>query len=178
MLKHLRGAAYAAAVCLSGVSGIAHAAVVQFGSGDVTSGSFGDSHIASGNFTDTLAFDLVSAGKFSASITSAATTLGSAGDIDFSSVVLTGPNGPFDFTIRNNDNADGLTDSAVLTRLLDAGSYLLTISGHSYGNAQYGGNTSFNTAAVPEPASWAMMLVGFGLMGAAMRRPRTAVSFG
>ncbi|AGH49271.1 MULTISPECIES: PEPxxWA-CTERM sorting domain-containing protein [Sphingomonadales] len=33
-------------------------------------------------------------------------------------------------------------------------------------------------AAVPEPASWAMMIAGFGLTGAAMRRrPRTSVSF-
>lgn len=32
-------------------------------------------------------------------------------------------------------------------------------------------------AAVPEPASWAMMVTGFGLAGAAMRRRRTAISF-
>ncbi len=35
------------------------------------------------------------------------------------------------------------------------------------------------TAAVPEPASWAMMLAGFGFMGFALRQRRTAaVSFG
>jgi len=32
------------------------------------------------------------------------------------------------------------------------------------------------TPAVPEPATWAMMLGGFGLIGAAMRRRRTDVS--
>jgi len=32
-------------------------------------------------------------------------------------------------------------------------------------------------AAVPEPASWAMMVAGFGLAGATMRRRRTAVRF-
>jgi hypothetical protein len=32
--------------------------------------------------------------------------------------------------------------------------------------------------AVPEPASWAMMVAGFGLAGAAMRRRRSAVAFG
>lgn len=31
--------------------------------------------------------------------------------------------------------------------------------------------------AVPEPATWAMMIMGFGLMGGAMRRQRTAVKF-
>ena len=35
---------------------------------------------------------------------------------------------------------------------------------------------SAQVAAVPEPATWAMMLVGFGLMGGAMRR-RTRVTF-
>lgn len=33
------------------------------------------------------------------------------------------------------------------------------------------------TAAVPEPASWAMMIGGFGLVGAAVRRRKVAVSF-
>ncbi len=31
--------------------------------------------------------------------------------------------------------------------------------------------------AVPEPASWAMMIAGFGLVGGAMRRRTTAVSY-
>jgi len=38
-------------------------------------------------------------------------------------------------------------------------------------------NVSVIGGAVPEPASWAMMLGGFGLVGGAMRRRRTAVRF-
>lgn len=34
---------------------------------------------------------------------------------------------------------------------------------------------TFSETAVPEPASWAMMVLGFGLTGAAMRRRRVAV---
>ena len=34
------------------------------------------------------------------------------------------------------------------------------------------------TAAVPEPASWALMIGGFGLVGGAMRKRRTAIVFG
>ena len=33
---------------------------------------------------------------------------------------------------------------------------------------------TIGTVAVPEPASWAMLIAGFGLTGAAMRRRRTA----
>jgi len=38
-------------------------------------------------------------------------------------------------------------------------------------------NVSITGGAVPEPASWALMLGGFGLVGGAMRRRRAAVSF-
>lgn len=38
-------------------------------------------------------------------------------------------------------------------------------------------NGRTSTSAVPEPATWTMMLVGFGAMGTAMRRRRVAVNF-
>ena len=37
-------------------------------------------------------------------------------------------------------------------------------------------NVSLATNAVPEPASWALMIAGFGLTGAAMRRRRVAAA--
>lgn len=37
---------------------------------------------------------------------------------------------------------------------------------------------SYASGSVPEPASWALMLGGFGLVGGAMRRRKVAVSFG
>ena len=40
------------------------------------------------------------------------------------------------------------------------------------------GRTIVGVSNAPEPASWALMLGGFGLVGSAMRRRRTAVSFG
>lgn len=42
-----------------------------------------------------------------------------------------------------------------------------------------GGSISAVAAAVPEPATWALMILGFGLVGAAMRkRPRVSLSYG
>ena len=38
-----------------------------------------------------------------------------------------------------------------------------------------GGSVTLSDGAVPEPASWAMMIAGFGLVGGAMRRRSAAV---
>ena len=51
--------------------------------------------------------------------------------------------------------------------------------GTSVGGSQQFDNIVLNdvAAAVPEPATWAMMLGGFGLIGGAMRRRRASVQF-
>ena len=50
----------------------------------------------------------------------------------------------------------------------------LIITGNGGTAATYGGTVSFilNAAAVPEPAAWALMIVGFGGVGAMLRRRR------
>lgn len=47
----------------------------------------------------------------------------------------------------------------------DGGAFTLTANGP--------GTLSVGVAAVPEPATWAMMLLGFGAIGASLRRRRT-----
>jgi hypothetical protein len=37
--------------------------------------------------------------------------------------------------------------------------------------------SNFSITPVPEPASWAMMIGGFAIVGAAMRRRRTSIAF-
>ena len=46
---------------------------------------------------------------------------------------------------------------------------------NNFGDAQF--SATFSPAAVPEPATWAMMIGGFALAGAAMRRRSSKVSF-
>jgi hypothetical protein len=44
-------------------------------------------------------------------------------------------------------------------------------SSNTYHGFGYGGETTFSlVAGVPEPASWALMIVGFGLVGVTARR--------
>ncbi|PZN92326.1 MAG: hypothetical protein DCF31_16645 [Alphaproteobacteria bacterium] len=47
---------------------------------------------------------------------------------------------------------------------------LSTGAGTFIGGVGAGGLTGFTAGAVPEPASWAMLIAGFGLVGASMRR--------
>lgn len=47
----------------------------------------------------------------------------------------------------------------------------LTVNYNASGNASYGGNLTFTPqAAVPEPATWMMMIFGFAAVGFAMRK--------
>jgi hypothetical protein len=88
---------------------------------------------------------------------------------------FSGPNG--------GDNNENFTLSSQLTnRVFAPGSYTITVTGDvdtaSLANpARFSGFLTFNNAsAVPEPTTWAMMLVGFGAVGYSMRnRPNRKV---
>jgi hypothetical protein len=58
---------------------------------------------------------------------------------------------------------------------LAAGDYRLTINGISPNSGSFTGNVRITTGAVPEPGTWALMLLGFGAVGLAMRRKRRPV---
>jgi hypothetical protein len=51
-----------------------------------------------------------------------------------------------------------------------------TVSAYVNDFSNGGVNYAFTLAAVPEPASWALLIGGFGLTGAAMRRRRALVA--
>ena len=74
------------------------------------------------------------------------------------------------------------TISPANAQLLAPGTYTIRVSGNLLTDiASYGGNFNVNTVvptlntAVPEPQSWATMLLGFGAMGLAIRRRRKPV---
>ena len=91
-------------------------------------------------------------------------------DIDFNWITLDGVG----FT-RTNEDGEAPIFAEVWTlvpgQTLLAGNHTLaanfTVTG-SHGGGSFGGN--LNVTPVPEPATWAMMILGFGAVGFAMRR--------
>jgi hypothetical protein len=97
----------------------------------------------------------------------------------------TGPTGPFNFTIGVANTVTQVTFSGdccgdintfdFASSLVGGGT--IAITGFQYGALP---GTPYpvkgSVTAVPEPASWAMLLLGFGTLGYAMRRGKRATA--
>lgn len=59
---------------------------------------------------------------------------------------------------------------------LTGGSHTIQFNQLSGGNWVFASEVTFAGSAVPEPATWAMMIAGFGLVGTSLRRRRALVS--
>ena len=169
MMKKLVLGAVAATAVLAAAP--AHATLVSYTasgtshSADSTTGfgvsAFSDSGIGAGHFTDTLTFTTGITGATTADI------LISAYSTHFSS-----------FSATLNGNALAPIFSNAFTKVyevslasLTAGTQTLVINGVSKGAASYSGSI---TAPVPEPSTWALSILGFGLIGGMLRSRRQA----
>ena len=128
---------------------------------------FSESGVAN-PFNELLVFTNDLAGTYSITLTSIAS---GANDADFDAVFLTGGSivGQLDIP-ESLGSTDPFEIFGLLGANLGAGTYTLHLEGTSTGQGAFGGNVAFT--AVPEPATWAMMLLGFGAVGFAMRRRR------
>ena len=126
------------------------------------------------NFTSNFMFNTPAGFRLvGATITSVHTGTTGATNIDFTSVTLNGvafsilSTGVVEFRNLLNQN------------IVSGGGNTISVNGLTGGEASFSGTLSF--AAVPEPATWAMMIVGFGLIGGALRsakgRQTTRVRF-
>ncbi len=79
-------------------------------------------------------------------------------------------NNPVIVTLNTNGRAFFFADTNFMQNSFIGGGSNRTIWGNAFA-------FTGKVGAVPEPATWGMMILGFGAMGAAMRRRRTTVSF-
>jgi hypothetical protein len=101
-----------------------------------------------------------------------------------SAIMLVNDGSEFSQQLSTGGSIMGPFGSGTSTAMLAPGNYLLTLNpNHRVGagstigaDAQLSIDWSINpmAGAVPEPASWAMLIAGFGLVGATMRRRQRA----
>jgi hypothetical protein len=113
-------------------------------------------------------------GIYGFTLTTTATTrsgaIVAATDVDFTAAWISDGMGGTWNLFPDVDNTDINEDWGLANIFLPAGTYTFHIQGTRGTNSSYQGGVAF--AAVPEPATWAMMLMGFGAIGFAMRRRR------
>ncbi|MCU1294163.1 MAG: sorting protein, partial [Bryobacterales bacterium] len=143
--------------------------------------TIGHTGIAEGDFTDWFQFTIPQTGVGSGAITTSVNIGDFLGvtDLDLNSVFVNGI--AASETLRDIDGnpclvegvgtcgADetfALNNVPILFGVLNT----IEVNGTSRGLGSYGGNATFIPSAVPEPATWAMMLAGFGAIGFSMRR--------
>lgn len=180
-----RAVSVALGVCALLAGGTAAQATVFFpGSpnftvtGNIASGPvaayIGNTGLAAGDFSDSFQFRIDQNGLGSGSLSTSTSLAASATDVDIISVVVNG------LTAAKTISTDGLSEFFNLSNVPITSGTLntITITGTARGNGSYGGNVTFTpTAAVPEAATWAMMVIGFGAVGAGLRSRRTSVKF-
>lgn len=159
LVKKITGAAIAATLAL-GASSAANAAMLVI--------PFGNTPATSGGFTDVYTFNFPSAGKATVSITSSIT--GPLTNVNFLHNGVT-----FNGTALSVVSKGAVELLQLVNQPVAAGLQTLTIKGSAQKLGTYTGTISF--ASVPEPATWAMMILGLGAVGYSMRRRSAKVAF-
>lgn len=128
----------------------------------------------SGSFSNMLTFTNDIAGIYNLSVLTQYAAGGMA-DVTFDTLTISGALIPGGYMTFDGPTSNGTSDTwAISNLMLGAGTYTINLAGHSDADGAYQGTVKFNLAAagVPEPATWGLMLLGFGLMGSSMRRRR------
>ena len=144
------------------------------GAGASFTTSFSDSNLTLPSFTETLTFTTATAGTVSISLNTSTTD--ATNDTDFTSVMLTGTGLGAGIAIPQTSD-DPLEARGLAGLGLGIGTFTLTIQGTpGTQSGSFGGSVAFAAqSAVPEPATWGMMLLGFGAVGFSMRRKRPSL---
>jgi hypothetical protein len=173
MITRVAAAALAAAtLAYAGAAGATtYSFTVFLGGGGTQTGGF--SHVVTTpTFSDVAQFTLTAPGSFDSQVSTI--LLGGIANVNFTSVFLDVMDAAHTFTVT--PQGDG-TEKAVLSTpvQVSAGPHQIFINGALIGDIGSYSGTMNVAAAVPEPATWAMMILGMAMVGAGLRlRRRTS----
>lgn len=157
------GSAASAAVTVTGSTGLNNPDPALPGSvvtsGGVTTINFGQNPV-SGTFSGSFNLTNTLSGLYSIVLQTS-----SPGET-FDSATLTGMGNTYTLGLFPDD-----TSLKLQPTLIGAGDYVFSFTGHAGPSGTLTGNVTISQA-VPEPGTWAMMLLGFGAMGWTIRRRR------
>jgi hypothetical protein len=138
------------------------------------SATIGRTGIGTGIFEDTYSF-IVDVAGFGSGIVSTSFSVETGDDsqnVDFLSVTFNGQVVPITGQFSTLETA-GLAGVLIAPGVTNT----LVIRGESRGLGSYGGDLTFAPTPVPEPATWGMMLLGFGGLGYIIRRRRQSAAY-
>jgi|tagenome__1003787_1003787.scaffolds.fasta_scaffold20944883_4 hypothetical protein len=177
MRKILFGVVGAAALAMSSVA----SATITVGTTSFTSDStstdgitttigYEDTGLGKPSFTEWLNFTNSLAGIYSVTLDT------SSSSVNFTSAYLTDGTNNYALTCLVGCASGSIEFWGLDDTLLAAGAYTLNVLGNNTGTGSLGGTITITDHGVPEPATWAMMLVGFGAIGWQLRRRRSSLA--
>ncbi len=165
-MKRIVLAASIAAILLTSAAASAGTLIVTPPATDGSfTGMYGSTTLPTGAFTDIYNFTLPT-GLVAWTISSIFNS-NENNNVDFSAVTFNGVN----FQIASTGDFES---RYLLNQSVTAGPQTLVVSGVNGMNGSYAGTLSFTSlaAGVPEPATWGLMMLGFGGLGALARTRR------
>lgn len=132
--------------------------------------NFGDGFSSAVSFDDKFEFIIPQNGTGSGSISTSFSSL--KNKLTITDLLINGVS----YTVPSNSSGQFLSVNDIPI-LIGATNTIEVIGSTAARGGTFSGTLTFSAAAVPEAATWGMMLAGFGMVGGAMRRRRQSVAF-
>lgn len=124
------------------------------------------------SFDDSFQFTIPQNGTGSGSISTSFSNA-STNKLTISDLIINGVSYASSLHLDDSGQSASVGGISIMNGMLNT----IEVIGSTDGSGAYAGTMTFTAGAVPEASVWAMMIVGFGMVGMAFRRRTTRVAF-